>query len=83
MLYSLILASAAKDTLVKLWDIMDDGNLFQTLSGHPKIVNAVAWSSNAQKLVTVGAGKSVKENKLYKINRKNISPFSISEEFFF
>jgi len=60
---SFILASGSKDFTVKLWDMLDDGNMFQSLSPKEAVrsikTSQVAFSPDAKRLATVGDGKTV------------------------
>jgi WD repeat/SOCS box-containing protein 1 len=56
---SLVMCSSSKDYTVKLWDLMDDGNMFKTLirEERNKPFNYIAFSPDASKLIIVGDGK--------------------------
>lgn len=58
---SLVLLTASKDCTVKLWDLMDDGNMFRTLERDDafakKAIKKVSWSPDATQIATVGDGK--------------------------
>lgn len=56
---SLIMASAARDGTVKLWDLTDDGNMYQTLRTGAKWNNCCRWSHNGKYLACVGSNKVV------------------------
>ncbi|XP_055352083.1 WD repeat and SOCS box-containing protein 1-like [Paramacrobiotus metropolitanus] len=72
---SLVLLSASKDTSVKLWDLLDDGNMFRTLprlDSGKRHVKDVSWSPDAKRIATVGDGKMAVlwEVKNYEIERQ-------------
>jgi len=48
------LASCSHDTTVKLWDLLDDGNMYKTLSEWTHVINAVKWSPDETLLCAVG-----------------------------
>jgi len=54
-----ILASASKDTTVKLWDTAT-GKLLRTLTGHTEEVWSVAFSPPNGRMVASGAGDSIR-----------------------
>ncbi|XP_074640892.1 WD repeat and SOCS box-containing protein 1-like [Tubulanus polymorphus] len=53
------LVSASRDGTVKVWDIVDDGNMKKTLRGNAKWVYSCVWSPDAKRLACVGNQKSV------------------------
>lgn len=53
----LVMASAARDGTVKLWDLNDDGNMYQTLRTGAKWNNCCKWSHNCKYLACVGSNK--------------------------
>jgi WD40 repeat protein len=61
LFFSFVLVSASKDCTVKLWDLMEDGNMFRSLAPKEVIkpIKQVAWSPDAQRFATVGDGKIV------------------------
>ena len=50
------IATASKDTLVKIWDI--NGNLLQEMKGHKNGILSAEFSTDGSKLVTASADKS-------------------------
>lgn len=56
---SLLMASAARDGTVKLWDLKDDGNMYCTLRTGAKWNNSCKWSYNCTFLAAVGSNKMV------------------------
>jgi len=48
------LASCSHDTTIKLWDLLDDGNMYKTLSEWTHVINAVKWSPDETLLCAVG-----------------------------
>lgn len=54
---SLLMASAARDGTVKLWDLKDDGNMYCTLRTGAKWNNSCKWSYNCTFLAAVGSNK--------------------------
>lgn len=46
---SLQLASASRDTTIKLWNMHEDGNMYKTLRAHTGVVNSVAWSPSCHR----------------------------------
>lgn len=56
---SLLMASAARDGTVKLWDLKDDGNMYCTLRTGAKWNNSCKWSHNCKYLAAVGSNKMV------------------------
>ena len=64
---SLLMVSASRDGMLKVWDLADDGNMMKTLRGVCKWLYACAWSPDAKMLASVGDYKSVSQNKLYLI----------------
>jgi WD40 repeat protein len=53
------IASAGADGMIKLWN-SDDGSLLHTLSGHSKVVSAVAFSPNDQVIASASYDGTVK-----------------------
>ena len=56
---SMRLVSAARDGTLKLWDLLDDGNMFKTLTTNSKWMYSCAWSPDAKMLASAGDLKSV------------------------
>jgi WD repeat/SOCS box-containing protein 1 len=57
---SLQLASASRDTTVKLWNMYDDGNMYKTLRGHTgNGPISVDWSPTDRLLCTAGSARQV------------------------
>jgi WD40 repeat protein len=54
---SLKLASVSNDSEIKLWNMMDDGNMYKTLTGHTGKVNACDWSPKDPLLCSVGSNR--------------------------
>jgi WD repeat/SOCS box-containing protein 1 len=54
---SLKLASVSNDSAIKLWNMMDDGNMYKTLAGHTGKVNACDWSPKNSLLCSVGSNR--------------------------
>lgn len=54
---SLLMASAARDGTVKLWDLKDDGNMYCTLRTGAKWNNSCKWSHDCKYLAAVGSNK--------------------------
>jgi hypothetical protein len=54
---SLQLASASYDETIKLWDMLDDGNMYKTLKKHVGYVYACDWSPTASLLCSVGSNR--------------------------
>ncbi|UJR22910.1 hypothetical protein I4U23_025938 [Adineta vaga] len=48
------LASCSHDTTIKLWDLLDDGNMYKTLDNWTHVINTVKWSPNEKLLCAVG-----------------------------
>ncbi|UJR26014.1 hypothetical protein I4U23_007360 [Adineta vaga] len=48
------LATCSHDTTIKLWDLLDDGNMYKTLSEWTHVINAVKWSPDETLLCAVG-----------------------------
>ncbi|CAF1322296.1 unnamed protein product [Adineta steineri] len=48
------LASCSHDTKIKLWDLLDDGNMYKTLNEWTHVINAVKWSPDETLLCAVG-----------------------------
>ncbi|GFY47132.1 WD repeat and SOCS box-containing protein 1 [Trichonephila inaurata madagascariensis] len=56
---NLILVSASYDGALKVWDLLEDGNMFQTLKMNNKPIFSCCWSPDAKTLVSVGMCKLV------------------------
>ncbi|ESO82429.1 hypothetical protein LOTGIDRAFT_198013 [Lottia gigantea] len=56
---SMSLLSASHDGTLKLWDLNDDGNMFQTLRPQNKRLHGCRWSPNTKYIASVGDFKSV------------------------
>ncbi|GFQ76039.1 WD repeat and SOCS box-containing protein 1 [Trichonephila clavata] len=56
---NLILVSASYDGALKVWDLHEDGNMFQTLKMNNKPIFSCCWSPDAKTLVSVGMCKLV------------------------
>ncbi len=54
---SLQLASASRDSTIKLWNLYDDGNMYKTLRGHIGPVNTCDWSPTDNLLCTGGSNR--------------------------
>jgi WD repeat/SOCS box-containing protein 1 len=54
---SFLLASVSKDQTIKLWNMMDDGNMYKSLKAHTSLVCSVDWSPTASLLCSVGSGR--------------------------
>ena len=54
---SLKLASVSTDGKINLWNMMDDGNMYKTLTGHTGNVNACDWSPKDALLCSVGSNR--------------------------
>ena len=54
-----LLASASKDTSVKLWDAKS-GGVVATLHGHKSMVNCAVWHPNGQWLLSAGKDSAIK-----------------------
>ncbi|CAF0798144.1 unnamed protein product [Rotaria sp. Silwood1] len=48
------LASCSHDTTIKLWDLLDDGNMYTTLNEWTHAINTVKWSPDETLLCAVG-----------------------------
>ncbi|CAF2359662.1 unnamed protein product [Rotaria sp. Silwood2] len=48
------LASCSHDTTIKLWNLLDDGNMYKTLNEWTHVINAVKWSPDETLLCAVG-----------------------------
>ncbi|CAF0775672.1 unnamed protein product [Adineta steineri] len=48
------LASCSHDTKIKLWDLLDDGNMYKTLDEWTHVINTVKWSPDETLLCAVG-----------------------------
>lgn len=62
---SLLMASAARDGTIKLWDLKDDGNMYHTLRTGAKWNNCCKWSHNCEYLAAVGSNKVVSINPIF------------------
>ncbi|CAF0751760.1 unnamed protein product [Rotaria sordida] len=51
---SMQLASCSHDTTIKLWDLLDDGNMYKTLNEWTHVINIVKWSPDESLLCAVG-----------------------------
>lgn len=56
---NLVLLSASYDGTLKVWDLHEDGNMFQTLKMNNKPIYSCCWSPDAKTLVSVGMCKLV------------------------
>lgn len=56
---NLILVSTSYDSTLKVWDLHDDGNMFQTLKMNNKPVYSCCWSPDGKTLASVGMCKLV------------------------
>ncbi|GFT58278.1 WD repeat and SOCS box-containing protein 1 [Nephila pilipes] len=56
---NLVLVSASYDGALKVWDLHEDGNMFQTLKMNNKPIFSCCWSPDANTLVSVGMCKLV------------------------
>ncbi|KAG8182787.1 hypothetical protein JTE90_018660 [Oedothorax gibbosus] len=56
---NLVLVSASYDGSLKVWDLHEDGNMFQTLKMNKKPIYSCCWSPDAKTLVSVGMSKLV------------------------
>ncbi|GIY63307.1 hypothetical protein CDAR_272411 [Caerostris darwini] len=56
---NLVLTSTSFDGTLKIWDLHDDGNMFQTLKMTNKSIYSCCWSPDAKSLVSVGMCKLV------------------------
>jgi len=54
---SLQLMSASNDETLKLWNMYEDGNMYQTLRGHTGSVNMCDWSPSAKLVCSVGINR--------------------------
>lgn len=54
---SLQLMSASSDETIKLWNMYEDGNMYQTLKGHIGKVNMCDWSPSAKLVCSVGMNR--------------------------
>jgi len=54
---SLQLMSASNDETLKLWNMYEDGNMYQTLRGHIGKVNMCDWSPSAKLVCSVGINR--------------------------
>jgi WD40 repeat protein len=54
------LASGSDDSTIKLWDMTTGGTLLQTLEGHSKRVNTVAFSSDGMQLASGSEDSTIK-----------------------
>lgn len=58
------LASCSRDGTVKLWDLLDCGNMYKTLKHGCKWVYSVAWSPNGVLLAAAGDTRQVASCRL-------------------
>lgn len=56
---NLILVSASYDGTLKVWDLHEDGNMFQTMKMNGKPICSCCWSPDARTMVSVGMCKLV------------------------
>ncbi|KAF8787347.1 WD repeat and SOCS box-containing protein 1 [Argiope bruennichi] len=56
---NLVLMSSSYDGSLKIWDLHEDGNMFQTLKMNNKPIYSCCWSPDAKSLVSVGMCKLV------------------------
>ncbi|GBM18669.1 WD repeat and SOCS box-containing protein 1 [Araneus ventricosus] len=56
---NLVLMSSSYDGSLKVWDLHEDGNMFQTLKMNNKPIYSCCWSPDAKSLVSVGMCKLV------------------------
>ncbi|XP_035225775.1 WD repeat and SOCS box-containing protein 1-like isoform X1 [Stegodyphus dumicola] len=56
---NLVLVSASYDGTLKVWDLHEDGNMFQTLKMNNKPIYSCCWSPDAKTLLSVGMCKLV------------------------
>ncbi|XP_020091782.1 WD40 repeat-containing protein HOS15-like [Ananas comosus] len=76
-----VLASASFDSTIKLWDV-GQGRLLNSLNVHRDAIYTIAFSPNCEYLASGGADQclhiwSVKEGKIVKIRRMNVSIFAV------
>ncbi|CAH1802196.1 unnamed protein product [Owenia fusiformis] len=66
---SMQLASASRDGQIKIWDMLDDGNMKKTLTTSSKWLYSCCWSPQADMLAGTGQQKSVViwDMKTYKV----------------
>ncbi|KAK6190759.1 hypothetical protein SNE40_002553 [Patella caerulea] len=67
--FSLFLVSASHDGTLKLWDLNDDGNMYQTLRPHSKRLHGCRWSPDRKYIACVGDFKCA---VLWKTDEKKI-----------
>jgi len=60
-----MLASTSFDGTLKLWDLMDGGNLFKSIKTDGKPLYGCRWSPDFKSLVAVGMSKTVCQTFLF------------------